>query len=173
MKMRPSCACFLCCGGLGLCVASKPRSSSPGGMRNESCLAQSTCAPGIGLCGALPTCGREQFQAFLRRLRRSYKGRPIWLLLDEAPCHIAPRSKALARALGIELIFLPKQCSELNAMDHLWREVKDDISANYQFQSVDEHAEFAEEYILRLSNRRAQQRAGILSKNFWLRAFLN
>lgn len=120
-----------------------------------------------------PNMRQEQFQAFLRRLRRSYKGRPIWLLLDEAPCHIAPKSQALARALGIELIFLPKQCSELNAMDHLWREVKDDISANYQFQSVDEHAEFAEEYILRLSNRQAQRRAGILSKNFWLKAFLN
>lgn len=120
-----------------------------------------------------PNMRQEPFQAFLRRLRRSYKGRPIWLLLDEAPCHIAPKSQALARALGIELIFLPKQCSELNAMDHLWREVKDDISANYQFQSVDEHAEFAEEYILRLSNRQAQRRAGILSKNFWLKAFLN
>jgi len=120
-----------------------------------------------------PNMRQEQFQTFLRRLRRCYPGRPIWLLLDEAPCHIAPKSKALARALGVELIFLPKQCSELNAMDHLWRELKDDISANYQFKSIDEHAAFAEEYVLRLSNRQAQRRAGILSKNFWLKLFLN
>ena len=57
-------------------------------------------------------------------------------------------------------------------MDHLWREVKDDISANYQFTSIDEHAVYAEEYILNLSNRAAQRRAGILSKTFWLKAFL-
>lgn len=120
-----------------------------------------------------PNMRQEYFQTFLRLLRRSYPGRPIWMLLDAAPCHIAPRSQALARALGIELIFLPKQCSELNAMDHLWRELKGDISANYQFQSIDEHVDFAAEYVLRLSNRQAQRRAGILSKNFWLRAFLN
>ncbi len=116
---------------------------------------------------------QEHFQTFLGLLRRCYPGRPIWMLLDEAPCHIAPQSKALARWLGIELIFLPKQCSELNAMDHLWRELKDDISANYQFKTIDEHADFAEDYILQLSNREALRRAGILSKNFWLKLFLN
>lgn len=119
-----------------------------------------------------PNMRQEHFQTFLRRLRRCYGGRPIWMLLDEAPCHIAPKSKMLAEALNIELIFLPKQCSELNAMDHLWRELKDDISANYQFKSVDQHADFAEGYTLRLSNRQGQRRAGILSKNFWLKSFL-
>ena len=119
-----------------------------------------------------PNMRQEHFQTSLRLLRHCYPGRSIWMLLDEAPCHIAPRSKALARSLNIELIFLPKQCSELNAMDHLWRELKDDISANYQFKTIDEHADFAEAYILKLSNRQAQRRAGILSKNFWLKSFL-
>lgn len=115
---------------------------------------------------------QESFQDFLRLLRRSYPGRSVWLLLDEARCHTAPRSQALAAALGIELVWLPKQCSELNAMDHLWREVKDDISANYQFSNVDEHARYAEDYIFALSNRQALRWAGILSKNFWLKSFL-
>ncbi len=115
---------------------------------------------------------QESFQDFLRVLRRSYPGRPLWLLLDEASCHTAPRSEAVAVALGVVMLSLPKQCSELNAMDHLWREVKDDISANYQFTSIDEHADYAEEYILKLSNRQAQRRAGILSKSFWLKSFL-
>lgn len=91
--------------------------------------------------------------------------------LDGAPCHIAPKSKMLAEALDTKLIFLPKQCSELNAMDHLWRELKDDISVNYQFKTIDQQADFAEGYTLRLSNRQAQRRAGILSKNFWLKSF--
>lgn len=108
-----------------------------------------------------PNMRQEHFQTFLRLLRRSLPGRPIWMLLDEAPRHSAPKSQALARLLGIEFIFLPKQCSKLNAMDHLWRELKDDISANYQFKTIDEHASFAEDYILKLSNRHAQRRAGI------------
>lgn len=115
---------------------------------------------------------QEHFQTFLRVVRRHYPGQPVWMLLDEAPCHIAAKSEALAATLNITLIWLPKQCSELNAMDHLWREMKGTISANYQFKSIDEHAQYAESWILKLSRREAQRKAGVLSKNFWLQLFL-
>ena len=119
-----------------------------------------------------PNMRQEHFQAFLRLLRQSYPGREIWLLLDEAPCHIAPKSQALAEDLNIVLIWLPKQCSELNAMDQLWRELKDNISANYQFKDIEEHAAMAEHWILSLSKSEALVKAGVLSKNFWLQSFL-
>jgi hypothetical protein len=70
------------------------------------------------------------------------------------------------------LVWLPKQCPELNAMDHLFKEVKAHISANYQYSSIDEHAEYAENYILKLTNKQALTKAGILSKNFWLKNLL-
>ena len=63
-----------------------------------------------------PNMRQEHFQAFLRLLRRSYPGRRIGLLLDEAPGHLAARSQTLAAQLDIGLIWLPKQCAELNAM---------------------------------------------------------
>lgn len=116
---------------------------------------------------------QEQFHSFLRLLRRRYGRRPIWMLLDEAPCHLAPRSQALAKQLDIELVWLPKQCSELNAMDQLWRELKGGISANYQYRDIDEHAMFAEEWIQSLTRTEALRKAGILSKNFWLKSFVN
>jgi DDE superfamily endonuclease len=119
-----------------------------------------------------PNMRQEHFQAFLPLLRHSYPGREIWLLLDEAPCHIAPKSQALAEDLNIVLIWLPKQCSELNAMDQLWRELKDNISANYQFKDIEEHAAMAEHWILSLSKSEALVKAGVLSKNFWLQSFL-
>jgi DDE superfamily endonuclease len=119
-----------------------------------------------------PNMRQEHFQAFLRLLRQSYPGREIWLLLDEAPCHIAPKSQALAENLNIVLIWLPKQCSELNAMDQLWRELKDNISANHQFKDIEEHAAMAEYWILSLSKSEALVKAGVLSKNFWLQSFL-
>lgn len=74
--------------------------------------------------------------------------------------------------LDIKLIWLPRQCSELNGMDHFYRSVKANISANYQFSDIDEHAQFAENYSLILTNKQAQRKAGILSKNFWLKPFL-
>ena len=118
-----------------------------------------------------PGLNQQGFQAFLHRLRRSYWGRPIWLLLDEATAHTAPKSQWLAEALNITLVWLPKQCPELNAMDHLWKELRTDISANYQYQDIDEHALLAELYTLSLSNKQALKRAGILSNKFWLKSF--
>lgn len=119
-----------------------------------------------------PSLNQEGFQHFLRLLRRRYPGKPIWLLLDAATAHTTAKSQALAERLGIKLIWLPKQCPELNAMDHLWKELRADISANYQYQDVDQHAVFAELYTLSLADQQALRRAGILSDNFWLKSFL-
>lgn len=112
------------------------------------------------------------FQAFLRLVRWRYGNRSVWMLFDEAPGHKAKRSLALAAQLEIHFIFLPKQCSELNAMDQLWKEMKGQISANYQFSSIDQHVRQAEEWAMSLSRRQALRKAGVLSKSYWLRSFL-
>lgn len=111
------------------------------------------------------------FQDFLCLLRHGYAGRPIWILLDRGSAHISPLSQALAKELKIELVWLPKQCPELNAMDHLFKEVKAHICANYQYPTIEEHIQYAEHYLLHLTNKEALKQAGILSKNFWLKAF--
>jgi transposase len=118
-----------------------------------------------------PNMKQVHCQSFLRLLRRAYRERPIWVLLDEAPCHIAPRSQALAQQLNIELLWLPKQCPELNAMDQLWREMKGSISANYQYATIEAHVAFAQAWLLSLTDSEAKRKAGIFSKNFWLQSF--
>lgn len=112
---------------------------------------------------------QEGFGKFLKYLRGCYRQQPICMLLDAGGLHTAAKSRSLAARLHVELIWLPKQCPELNGMDQLWRSVKDDISANRQFSSIDEHAQFAEAYIRNLTNTQALRKAGILSKNFWLK----
>ena len=119
-----------------------------------------------------PTMEQAHFQAFLRLVREAYPGRPIAVLLDEAPSHRAAKSQDLAAALGIELLWLPKQCAELNVMDQLWRELKGHISANYQYPTIEEHAATAEQWIRSLTPTEALRKAGIRSKNFWLKSFL-
>jgi transposase len=111
------------------------------------------------------------FQEFLCLLHRHYPGRPIYLLLDKGSTHISPHSQALAKELNIELVWLPTQCPELNSMDHLFKEVKSHVSANHQYQSIEEHAQAAEKYLLHFTNREALKKAGIQSKNFWLKSF--
>jgi transposase len=115
---------------------------------------------------------QDDFQAFLRHLRRRYPGRPLWLLLDRAPCHEAAKSQALAGRLGIGLMWLPTQCPELNPVDHLWRELKRLIAANRQFRTADEQAEYAERWFLGLTPRQALRKAGILAEGFWLKQLL-
>ena len=78
----------------------------------------------------------------------------------------------MAAPLGIVLLWLPKQCAELKAMEQLWRELKSHISANYQNPTIDAHAAAAEEWILSLTPTEALRKAGILSPNFWLKSFI-
>lgn len=112
------------------------------------------------------------FQAFLRLLRKRYRRRPVWILLDRAGLHTATGSKKLAAKLNIELIWLPKQCSELNAVDHLWREVKAAVSANYQYKTIELHAQTAISFVMGLNPKQALTKAGILAQNFWLHRYL-
>jgi len=59
-------------------------------------------------------------------------------LLDEAPCYTAILSQVLAAHLNIVFVWLPKHCSELNGMDQLWKELKDDLTANRKFKNIAE-----------------------------------
>ena len=127
---------------------------------------------GHRICLRAPNMRQENFHALLREVRRRYKQRSVWVLLDEAPCHLAAQSQRLAALLDIHLVWLPKQCSELNAMDQLWKELKGKVSANYQFSSIEEHAKYAEAWIFNLTHQDALCKASVLSKNFWLRSFL-
>ena len=127
---------------------------------------------GQRLCLRAGNMRQVNFHALLSEVRRRYGKRPVWMLLDAAPCHIAAKSQALVGALDIHLIWLPKQCSELNCMDQLWKELKGMISANYQFSTIDEHADYAENWLRSLTNKEALRKASVLSKNFWLRSFL-
>lgn len=64
---------------------------------------------------------QEQFQEVLRQIRAHWRGWRIVLFLDRNKPHRADASRKLARDLHIQLRWLPKACSELNVMDHLWR----------------------------------------------------
>jgi len=127
---------------------------------------------GHRLCLRRADMRQANFHALLREVRRRYQRRTVWMLLDEAPCHVAVRSQALAASLDIHLVWLPKQCSELNAMDQLWKELKGKVSANYQFASIEQHAEYAEAWLFNLTDQAALRKASVLSKNFWLQSFL-
>ena len=110
------------------------------------------------------------FQDFLRLLRRHYRTGRIYLLLDKSRPHQAGRSQSLARQLDIELIWLPTQAPKLNAMDHLWKELKREMLPNHQFEPIERAVDYALRWMRSLRNRQALRKGGLLSKNNWLKA---
>ena len=109
------------------------------------------------------------YQGFLRRLRHGVGAcGALWLLLDRHGSHCSPSSLRLADQLDIRLLWLPRQCPKLNPVDHLWRGLKNDLSANRQFASVDELASHAEAWVRGLNPTQTLRKAGLLSKNCWL-----
>jgi hypothetical protein len=56
-------------------------------------------------------------------------------------------------------------------MGQLWRDMKSNISASHQYSNIDEHAEYAENWIIFLTRIEALRKASILSDDFWLRSF--
>lgn len=142
--------------------------------QNAKCVLFGTLNPRTGhrIVAQGPSMRQQYLQKFLHLLRQSYPKRQIWLVLDKASCHTAPRSQTLAKSLDIVLIWLPKQWSELNGMDQLWRGLKTEISANVQFKNIEEQAAFAQQWVVSLSKTEALRKAGMFAENFWLRAFL-
>lgn len=110
----------------------------------------------------------EDFRFFLEHLRSKYRRWPIYLILDRHPAHWNPESKRRARELHIRLIWLPKRAPQLNPMDTLWGQIKDQVCANHQFEEIDDEVEIFLETLHELSPDFLLNTAGVLSDDFWL-----
>jgi len=111
---------------------------------------------------------QDTHQAFLSMIRAHWRGWHVIIFADRGTPHIAEESMELAADLELEVRLLPRATPELNAMDHLWRQMKQHALANRRTRSIDESAASACQYILDLSRRERLRQAGVLSGNFWL-----
>lgn len=107
-------------------------------------------------------------QFFLQLIRRHWRGWQIVLFEDRGSPHTANDSLELAARLGIQIRFLPRATSELNAMDQLWRQTKPNVLANRATLSIDASAMQLCDHIYDLTPHGRLVKAGVLSGNFWL-----
>lgn len=75
--------------------------------------------------------------------------------------------------MRIRCLWLPKRSPKLNPMDHLWGKTKEKMTANWQYETIDDAAERFIEHVLALSDYEALTQAGVLSKKFWLKQALD
>jgi transposase len=58
----------------------------------------------------------------------------ILLLLDHAPWHFGPDiNQIVAENDRLELLFYPPACPDLNPQEHVWSQVRDQISHNHNY----------------------------------------
>jgi transposase len=111
---------------------------------------------------------QETPQAFLTRIRSHWRGWNIVLCEDRGAPHTADASRELAKDLHLEGRFLPLATPELNAMDHLWRQVKGRGLAHRSPPSIDASVDSACLDLLDRSHHERLHKAGGFSGNFWL-----
>lgn len=113
------------------------------------------------------SAGSISVRSFLSALRHRYRrAGTIFLLADRASGHTAAATLVLARSLDIFFVWLPKQWLELNAMDQLWRTLKQHVAANRQADSIDELAAQAARCPLRLTSSEARRLSGMNARGF-------
>ena len=91
------------------------------------------------------------FRAFLEEVRSHYWGWHVALLLDGDPSHTAKAS--LREAEGMTLLWLPNRSPKLNPMDTLWGQGKDVISANKQYETIEEQVDRFLDHLHGLTNQ--------------------
>lgn len=115
---------------------------------------------------------QQAFQAFLKLLHEHYRGWHVALLLDGNPGHTAHGSQELAEYYVMQFLWLPKRSPELNPMDQLWGQAKDQVSVNHQRSTIDGQVARFLTYLEELSPNEILNTLGVYSENLWLKAVM-
>jgi transposase len=74
----------------------------------------------------------------LRKLSERYAGIPISIVLDNARYQRCKAVEALAKELGIQLLFLPSYSPTLNLIERLWKFVKKKCLYNVYYETFEQ-----------------------------------
>ena len=95
----------------------------------------------------LPNLNTDTFQIFVDEFAKAFPQSLNILLLDNGAFH---QAKALKLAANVVAIFFPPYAPELNPIERLWRDIKDQL-ARYSPQTLDELSDLAAQSINRYS----------------------
>jgi transposase len=119
-------------------IGHQPRIASPG--QNEKKVVYGAVDYASGKITTLISDTKSGFQfiAFLTLLLRTYAGRRIRLVCDNARYHHtrAVRDWLDGHRPWIEVYWLPAYCPDLNLIERLWGHLKRTVLANVLFQSI-------------------------------------
>ena len=108
---------------------------------------------------------KEDFCQFLDEVRSNNPKYRICLILDNFATHKAKTVKEKARALNIELIYLPPYSPDINPIEYLWKSIKRIISSS-EIENKLELVEIVRDSFLGLT-------ASLSSARTWIPSFLH
>jgi transposase len=112
------------------------------------------------------TVGADAVCELLRAVAGAGLGRPITLVLDNARYQHTAAVKALAGALGIELLYLPSYSPNLNLIERVWKFVKKEVLASRYLESFGAFTAAIDECLDHLETRHKDQMRSLLTLNF-------
>ena len=110
------------------------------------------------------------FCEFLEKIANTYanSGRPITLLLDNARYQKCQSVANKAKALNIELLYLPPYSPNLNLIERLWRFVKKQVLYSKHYDSFDTFRNSINTCISELGTRFKNEMQSLMTMNFQL-----
>ena len=90
-----------------------------------------------------------QFFSFLIKVCKDYKGKKVYMILDNVPYHHSKRIKAVLQKYTdrIELVFLPPYSPDLNPIERIWWFMRKSISHNRAVESLDKRLEAFQKFV--------------------------
>ena len=102
----------------------------------------------------------------LRKIAGQGLAGPVTLVLDNARYQHNEAVKALAKALGIELLFLPGYSPNLNLIERLWRFIKREALYGRYHANFTDFKAAIEEVIVQMPTKHKDRLASLLTLNF-------
>jgi transposase len=84
------------------------------------------------------TINAESIELFLEQIRKYYGNQKVHLILDNAGYHKSKRVKAAAEKLNIKLHYLPPYSPNLNAIERLWKIMKEKVTYNTYYAKFED-----------------------------------
>jgi len=113
---------------------------------------------------------QDVFCEFLEKIANAYadSGRPITLVLDNARYQKCQSVASTAKALNIELLYLPPYSPNLNLIERLWRFVKKQVLYSKHYDNFDTFRNSINSCISELGTRFKNEMQSLMTMNFQL-----
>ena len=104
----------------------------------------------------------------LETIKKQYLDTPITLVMDNARYQHCALVKEKAKALGVELLFLPSYSPNLNLIERVWKFVKAETLGGEHYANFQQFQRAINDCLSQLSSTHKKKMDTLITRNFQL-----